>query len=432
MTFYYAIRYFTALAVPMIISNIFTPLVGLVDTAIVGHLPGTHFLAGVALGGIIITQLIWVCGFLRMSSTGLSAQASGRDNSEEAASILNNGILLALLLGVLIWLLSPVLFQLGKYFSGSNPQVVSVAQAYFYIRVFAAPVSLTNLVLMGWLLGRKQHSKVMWIQLIANLLNIVLSLLLAIGLSMHVTGVALATVISECVILVLSLKWIAKIFPQWRHHIRLCQNKVKAFLSLNRDVFLRNVFLQLFLAIFTFMGLQLGELTAATNALLMQFFVLIALGLDGVAYAAEALFGEAIGKQQRYKARQWTHISLLVSTAFAVLYTGIFWGFFYEISQLLTNITTVIQNLQAFKVYIVLLPLIAHWSFLLDGLYVGMTRAKPMFVTMVISVVLAICWQLLHLDTMSATVLWQSFMIFLLARGLLLGTHFYYRIYRPS
>lgn len=414
----------------MIISNIFTPLVGLVDTAIIGHLPGTQYLAGVALGGIIITQLIWVCGFLRMSATGLSAQATGRDNNDESVAILVNGILLSVVIGLLIWLCSPALFQLGVYFSGSNEQVVEVAGEYFFIRMFAAPVSLTNLVLMGWLLGRKQHAKVMWLQLIANLTNIGLSLLLALGLSLDTVGVALATVFSECLALLLSLLLVRKVLPQWRKHLRVCRSKIKQFLSLNRDVFLRNIFLQLYLAVFTFMGLQLGELTAATNALLMQFFVLIALGLDGVAYAAEALFGEAIGKQQRDKVKLWTQVSLLISSLFALGYSAVFWFFFYDISLLLTNIDSVISNIQAFKSYIVILPLIAHWSFLLDGLYVGMTRARPMLLTMIISVFLAIAWQLLHQNMLSAAVLWQSFMIFLLARGVLLGTHFYFRVYR--
>lgn len=413
----------------MIVSNIFLPLVGLVDTAIVGHLPGTHFLAGVSLGSLVITQLVWVCGFLRMSVTGLSAQTSTDDKKAASFAVLLNGIMVAGVLGVVIWGISPWLFDLGVYFSGSNNEVVAVASEYFFIRVAVAPVSLINLVLIGWLLGKQKHRQVMWLQLLANLVNIGLSLGLAIGLQMQVAGVAVATAVAECLLLLLSLSLIAKSYPDWRDWITLQKEAMLQLLSLNRDVFFRNITLQLFLAIFTYLGLQQGELSGATNAVLMQFFVLIALGLDGVAYAAEALFGEADGKRNKQQIRLWVQVSLLISSAFALLYGLAFFLFFYPITQLLTDIQPVLDHIQQFKIYIVLLPLVAHWSFLLDGWYVGMTLAKPMLKTMIMSVVIALIFLSSQLELLSLDRLWQAFLIFLFARGIFLGWHFRYRVY---
>ncbi|BDX04564.1 MATE family efflux transporter [Planctobacterium marinum] len=429
MTFYHATRYFIALALPMIVSNIFLPLVGLVDTAIVGHLPGSHYLAGVALGSIIITQLIWVCGFLRMAVTGLSAQSSAPEQKQESISVLGNGALLALLLGVLLWFLSPFLFQMGVYFSGSNTQVVAIAEDYFFIRISVAPVSLLNLVLIGWLLGRQQHKNVMKIQIIANLLNMLLSVFLAIGLAMETAGVAIATALSECLVLLMSLFTIAKFEAQWWRRFYIAKKSLQRLLRLNRDVFFRNLCLQIFLGIFTYLGLQQGQLTAATNAVLMQFFVLIALGLDGVAYAAEALLGEASGKNSKSKFRLWIKVSLLVSSVLAICYTLVFALGFRFITHLLTDITEVQEYIQQFKIYIVFLPLVAHWCFLLDGWYVGLTQARAMLLTMLLSAGVAVSWYALHFLSLNADILWQGFLLFLLARGILLGGHFYYRLY---
>ena len=430
MTFYHATRYFIALALPMIVSNVFLPLVGLVDTAIVGHLPGTHYLAGVALGSIIITQLIWVCGFLRMAVTGLSAQNLGTEKARESISVLGNGMLMALILGVSLWFLSPFLFQLGVYLSDSNTQVVAIAQDYFYIRIAVAPVSLVNLVLIGWLLGRQQHKNVMTIQIGANLLNMVLSVFLAITLAMETVGVALATAVSECFVLLMSLYQIAKIEPRWWRRFYTEKQFLQRLLRLNRDVFLRNLCLQIFLGTFTYLGLQQGELTAATNAVLMQFFVLIALGLDGVAYAAEALLGEASGKRELNRFRLWIRVSLLVSTILAACYTAVFVIGFVPITQLLTDIPEVLDYIQQFKIYIVCLPLIAHWCFLLDGWYVGLTQAGAMLITMLISAMVAISFYALRDSPLNADILWQGFMLFLLARGILLGGHFYFWLYK--
>lgn len=444
---------FLALAFPMIISNIFVPLAGLVDTAIVGHLPGEHYLAGVALGGVILTQVIWVCGFLRMSTTGLSAQGKGKNDVRMLSDTLRNGAVLAIFIGASLMLLQTPLFQLALHLSATDNDVETVAASYFSIRINFIIVPLLNLVFSGWMLGQQWHKKVMYIQILASISNLILSYLLAFEFGFGVSGVAIATVTSEILVMVMSFSIIAKQHPVVIQKLRQsslfkCHRKTEfmALLSLNRDMFLRNLTLQLCLAMITFAGLRLGGMTAATNAILMQFFVLIALGLDGIAYAVEALIGEAVGREsikdiekkskmlkqaflaQKSSLRDWVNISLVWSNLFALAYSVLFFVGFGSIAQLMTNIGSLQANMQLYKWYIVTLPLVAHWCFTFDGIYIGLMRADIMRNAMMLSAFLAFCPMLLFLNDVDNHMIWQSFLGFLLLRGLTLLFHYLYCI----
>lgn len=408
----------------MIISNVFVPLVGLVDTAIVGHLPGTHHLAGVALGSIIITQLIWTCGFLRMSSTGLSAQGRGSGDLVALADVLKNSAMFAFLIGIVLILLQQPLFKLGLYFSDVSETVGHAASDYFDIRFNIIPVSLLNLTISGWMIGQQWHQRVMFIQIVANLLNIILSYLLAIHFSMGVIGVAMATVIAEILVCVLNIRLITKLKPEvvallnWKVSLL----KVKGLLYLNGNMFLRNLILQVCIGVITFAGLQQGELTAATNAVLMQFFVLVALGLDGIAYSVEALIGESKGKQDTSTLKMWLSISLFWSNIFALVYMIVFLIFFSQIAGLITNIIELQNNMLTYKWYIILLPVIAHWCFTFDGIYIGLSRSDIMRNTMLISAIMAFC-PLYFSDNINNHYIWSIFLLFLFLRGVTLAAH---------
>lgn len=411
----------------MIVSNIFVPLVGLVDTAIVGHLPGTHHLAGVALGSIIITQLIWVCGFLRMSTTGLSAHSHGSGDLKALADVLKNAAIFAALIGVVLILLQQPLFKLGLYFSDATEIVEAVASDYFSMRIHIIPVSLLNLVASGWMLGQQWHRQVMIIQITANLVNVMLSYLFAIVFSMGVIGVAVGTVIAEILVFVLYARLIMKQKPEvvallsWRVSLL----KAKGLLTLNGNMFLRNLILQICIGVITFAGLQQGELTAATNSVLMQFFVLIALGLDGIAYSVEALIGESKGKQDTLKLKVWLSISLIWSNIFSLVYSFIFLIFFSQIAGLITNIVELQNNMLAYKWYIILLPVIAHWCFTFDGIYIGLSRSDIMRNSMLFSAAIAFCpW--FFSENINNHFIWSVFLIFLIMRGVSLAGHLFY------
>lgn len=414
-----------ALALPMIVSNISVPLVGLVDTAIVGHLPDSFNLAGVSLGAIVITQMVWICGFLRMSATGFSAQACGAKDSTKSAQVLLHGMLAAITIALIIIPCQSLIFDFARDLSAPTSATLAVASEYFTVRVNFIFVSFINLVLVGWMIGQHLHTQVMVIQLIANVCNIALSLVLALTLDMGVTGVVVATVVSETLACCLSLILIQQRFPGLLDAYRWETGHIKTMLGANQHMLVRNLILQICLAIITFSGIRMGELTAATNAVLMQYFVLIALGLDGIAYSAEALVGKAAGAKNVALLRRWLVISAVWSLLVACFYSGVFYVGFGAIGNLITNLPDVQENMARFQWYIVLLPLLGHWCFLMDGIYIGLMKARAMRDTMLLSgllVFLPVWWFLIDWHNHG---LWLSFLVFLSARGAVQGIYLY-------
>jgi multidrug resistance protein, MATE family len=423
-SFWLKSKLLASLAVPMIISNIAIPLVGIVDVAIVGHLASTEKLAGVSLGALIVTQILWLAGFLRMSTTGFSAQARGAGSKSQSQEVLQQALAVAIFIGVALIFLQHPLFTLGAWLADANPNTYAVAQQYYVIRIWGAPFSLANLVLVGWLLGQQQHKNVMRWQVYCSVLNMLLSYLLAFPADLGVEGVAIATVASECVL-----------FLCCCHSVRRCgfnpvkfgKTKLAAFkhmLSSHQHMFLRNIALQGCLAFISYSGLRLGAEYGAVNAILMQFFVLIALGLDGLAYAIESLIGEAYGKRDSQQLRFWVKLGLVWSAFTALIYSLIFWLGGALILSVLTNIPEISALAAQYMMYIVMLPLIAHWCFMFDGIYIGMGRAKSMRDTMIVSAVIGLFPVWYFTQDMGNDGLWMSFLVFLLMRGLTMGGHY--------
>lgn len=354
----------------MILSNLTTPLMGLVDTAVLGHLDSPHYLAGASVAGLFLTQLYWLCGFLRMTSTGLSAQAKGAGNAEQAAQCLVQGLFLSGILAISLLLFQSWWLDALLYLANAESAVAEVIKQYFATRIWGAPAALANLALIGWLIGQQQARQVMWIQILANLLNAGLSVVLVVWFKLDVIGVAVATVIAEYTISVLSLWHISRMIPRLgfkRHWLSL--TGMRELLGLNGYSFVRNITLQLCLAFLVFQGMRFGQTSAAVNAILLQFFSLIALGLDGIAFSAEALAGEQKGKKNPVGLVSVVLQSLLWSAALAMVYSAVFWFLGQSIIAMLTSH----QHLQTaagnYLHIIALLPLVAHWCFLLDGIF---------------------------------------------------------------
>lgn len=416
----------------MILANITTPLIGLVDTAVLGHLSGTHFLAGASIGALILTQLYWICGFLRMSTTGLSAQAKGQDDPVLGNKVLYQSIALGGLLGLVIVVLQSPILEAGILLSEATGDMQSALREYFLVRVYGAPAALINLALIGWLIGQQYARQVMIIQIVGNLLNAFLDIGFVVGFGWEVKGVALASVITEYTILFSSLWVIHRRNPltlpdmDW-----LTLSAVRPVFSLNSHMFVRNLFLQLCLAFLTFQGARYGQMTAATNAIIMQFFVLIALGLDAVAYAVEALVGEAHGARQRNKVAMTTLRGLFWSGVLAVLYGLMFYLFGDQIIAVLTDQLALQEAVKSYMPVVLLLPLIGHWCFLFDGVYIGLTLGRIMRNTMVISAC-AVFFPVWYLTSdLGNLSLWIAFLAFLAARSITLGLHFW-SIYRSD
>jgi MATE family multidrug resistance protein len=427
-----------SIAVPLILANITTPLLGLVDTAILGRMNGIHYLAGAAIGSLILTQLYWVCGFIKMSMTGLSAQSHSKDMLARS-KILIQGCALAAVLAVIILLIQTPFLQAGLWFAQAEPEVVQSTEHYFYVRVWGAPAALINLAIIGWLIGQQKGRLILALQLAVNLLNIGASLSFVYWFDMGVKGVAAGTLVAEYGMTLMALYWIN------RRYVRLTALKkwfylqsIKPLLSLNSDMLVRNLALQFTLAFIILKGAQFGTQATAINAILMQFFALIALGLDGIANAVEALVGELKGKKDRAK-RYWQDIGeislsdqvmlgIFYSSMTALLYTLIFWFAGASVVALLTDQQILIDAALEYQWVILLLPLIAHWCFLFDGVYVGLTQGKIMRNNMLISTLFVFLPCYLLLSALGNQALWLAMFAFLAARGIGLGAHFWWAV----
>ncbi|WP_229702229.1 MATE family efflux transporter [Bowmanella pacifica] len=425
-------RRIVVLSLPMILSNVTNPLLGMVDTAIVGHLGATHYLAGTAVAGMVITQIYWLCGFLRMSATGLSAQALGAANTAEAARVFYQLLLPAVLFGMLLILCTDALTWAAVLFADADTPTTEVIHHYLQVRVWGAPAALANLLLMGWLIGQQATRTVMTIQILANLFNALLSYALAMGLDMGVSGVATATVIAEYGIFISGLLVVLSRIKGVRPIVGwFTAQGYRHVLALNFDILLRNLALQLTMAFMVFQAARLDAQSVALNALLMQFFVITALGLDGIAYAVEALVGEAKGKQRQDLLHLQVCRGLAWSMLLALLYCLGFVLFDHAILRLLTDLPSLIALAEGYLLYIWLLPIVGHWCFLLDGVFIGLTRGREMRNSMLLcalAVFLPVWWLMYDAGNHA---LWIAFLAFLAGRGITLGWA-YWRLWRAQ
>lgn len=413
----------------MIVANISVPLLGIVDTAILGHLPNAQYLAAVAVGSSVLAFIYWGFGFLRMGTTGLTAQAFGGNRQRQQALIIFQSICLAAAIGLAVIALSPALIGLGLSWVTPPAGAESLAQQYLGIRIFSAPAVMINYAIIGWLIGRQQTRITLLVTVFTNALNIVLDVVLVIGLGLNSKGAALATLIAEyggC-LLALSLLWRQiRAFPNATISLRdlLCWRDYQHLLRVNRHLFVRTIALLASFAFFTAQGAAQGETTLAANALLLQLLLLVAFGLDGFAHAAEALVGDAVGKQQPTlfnrvcgSCARW---SLATAGAFTLLYLAL--G--PTIIDAMTSIDAVRQQATEHLPWLILLPLVAVASYLLDGIFIGATRTAAMQTTMLMAAGLVYLpsWYLTR--DWGNHGLWLAFLLFNGARGLFLGIAF--------
>ncbi len=422
------------LALPMILSNITAPLLGLVDTAVIGHLDYAYYLGGSTVGAMIITAITWLCGFLRMSTTGLSAQAFGKNDSKLNCLILLRGILVAFTIGLLVILFQTFYLDLALSLAGGSEQVQFYAREYSAIRVWGLPAALANLVILGWLLGNHKAKVVLWLVIATNLINLLLDLVFVIGFSWQVKGVALATLIAEYSGLLLGLslvyhhfkdKFIAA-FSSYRQVLSAVieRTALLCYFKLNRDILIRTLCLEICFIFMTFQGARLGDDVVAANAILMNFLLLISFGLDGIANAAEVMVGKAKGENNQKSMFVNVNIALFWTGIFALAYSLVFYFagryFIASISSIPEVVDYALQHIG----WIIALPLIACWCYLYDGVYVGLMQASIMRNSMLIATFgcfFPVWWLLKDYGNHG---LWAAFSVFMLARGVTLAWHY--------
>jgi MATE family multidrug resistance protein len=427
----------------MIFSNITVPLLGLVDTAVLGHLDQAYYLGGSTVGAMIITFVTWLCGFLRMSTTGLTAQALGQQNNQQSLLVLLRGLLVAGFIGGTLILLQSFYLEFSLSLAGGSEKIQFYAKQYCDIRIWGLPAALSNLVILGWLLGNHKAKAVMWLLIVTNLVNLSLDLLFVLVFNWQVQGVAFATLIAEYSGMILGLLYILfikadKSQPSLK---ALCQkvltqlasvkealferSALAHYFQLNRDILIRTLCLELCFVFITFQGARLGDNVIATNAILMNFVLLISFGLDGIANATEALVGKAQG-QKDFKQRNFiVKIALFWTGLFALSYSLLFAVAGNIFIGLLTDIPDVVNATKQYIHWIIILPVLGCWCYLFDGIFVGLMKAKAMRNSMIIATFgcfFPLWWLLQDFGNHG---LWAAFSVFLLMRGATLAWYYY-------
>ena len=411
------------LAFPNIISNITIPLLGMIDIAIAGHLGSAIYIGAIALGGNIFNMVYLNFGFLRMSTSGFTAQAYGARNFGETMNVLIRSLVVAIGIGLLILLLQMPIEKVAINFIKSGPETIENVKYYFRIAVWSAPAVLSMFAFNGWFIGMQNAKTPMVIAIINNVLNIVLSFTFVYGFDMKIKGIALGTMLSQVITLLISIGFWLRYYRRLLKYIDLTTildaTALKSFFKVNSDTFIRTFMITLVTTFFTFASSGMGDTILAVNSLLMQFFMLFSYFMDGFAYAGEALTGRYVGAKNnmllRYMIRRIFFWGFVVSSVSAVLYI-LFPG---QILQVLTDNQEVIEATKPFTYWIVLIPLTGFAAFLWDGIFIGATASKEMRNAMILS---AISFFVCYYSTKSIlgnNALWLSFILYLSVRGII-------------
>jgi len=408
------------LAGPMILANISIPLLGMVDTAVIGHLDSAHYLGGVAVASLIFSFLFWGFGFLRMATTGLIAQAHGEANEKLSLKILQHSLILALCIAIGILLLQSPISRLAFTIIDSSELITKAAVTYYDIRIWSSPAILINYVILGWLIGKSLTTQALYLVLSVTISNMILDLIFVNVFGMNVDGVALASVIAEFIGLFVGIKLLMQhgvgraLFSQ-DHDTHLTDQN---WFNLHGNIFIRSLCLIFSIAFFTAQGAKQGEIILAANAVLVNFIVLMAFVLDGFANAIEVIAGKAIGSKNKHQLRQGLILTGVWTFSLASLFSVSYSLFGSGLISLLTSIPEVVSIANQYLIWLIIMPVVAVWSFLFDGLFIGATRSVEMRNTMLFSTFICYlpAWYLLQ--GLQNHGLWFALLIFFAARGI--------------
>ncbi len=411
-----------SLAIPSIITNITTPLLALMDVAIVGHMGDAAYIAAIAVGGTIFNMIYWLFAFLRMGTSGMSAQAHGSGDGRELDLVLARGMIVAITASAVIILASPLIARLAFSVMEVEAGVRAMADRYFSILVWGAPAVLCTYTLSGWALGRKNPKAPMWVSFIINISNIIVSLVLVYVFRFKIEGVAIGTlsaqwlgVISFGVIVI--RKYHPTVPPMSQVMLR---SALKRFFSVNIDIFLRTCCLIAVTVWFTRVGSQQGVVVLAVNTLLMQFFIMFSYFMDGFAFAGEAMCGNCLGAADRAGLRRSTRALLAWGGGVAVIFTVIYFFCGEWIMQLLSGDVNVITASKEYFHWVVLVPVAGFLAFTWDGIYIGITRTHEMLLSMATSTALYFILYYVLYPMLGNHGLWIAFICYLFTRGIVL------------
>ena len=411
-------------AIPIVLANATIPILGAVDTGVVGQMGLAAPIGAVGIGAIIISAIYWLFGFLRMGTTGLTAQAIGSNDYSETSALLVRGIIIGLVAGLILILIQIPLFSAALGIAPASQEVEGLANEYLKIRVFSAPAAIAIFGITGWLIAKERTKAVLFLMLLVNSVNITLDFIFVLKLGWGVEGVAFATFIAEWLGLFYGL-WLARegfnngYWKNWAQifdRVRLVQ-----MARVNSDILIRSVLLEIGFVSFLFLGSSFDDATLAANQVLVQFLNITAYAMDGFAFAAEALVGQALGAKNRALFRrsavmtsQWG-VGLVVLMAIA----------FYVFGNTIINVMTTAEDVRVvsydYLPWMVLAPLVGAAAWMLDGIFIGATRTADMRNMMFISFCVYLIALAFLLPKYGNHGLWASLIIFSIARGVTLG-----------
>ena len=412
------------IAVPIVISNATVPILGAVDTGVVGQMGLAAPIGAVGIGAIILSAFYWFFGFLRMGTVGLTAQASGEGDEAEVAALLTRGLMIGAGAGLAVIALQLPLMWAAFRVSPASAEVEVLARQYMQIRIWSAPAAISLYAITGWLIAQERTRAVLVIQLWMNGLNILLDVWFVLGLGWGVGGVAIATFLAEWSGAALGLWFCRAAFAgtDWRNWpMVLNAARWLRMLRLNTDILIRSMMLEAIFVSFLFLGADMGDVTLAANQVLLQFLMITAYGLDGFAFAAEALVGKAYGARDRARLRRgallasfWAGVVALALVVFFALAGA-------PLIDLMAKAVPVQETARVYLPYILLVPLAGVAPFMLDGIFIGATRSRDMRNMMAVSFVIYVIAVLTLVPAYGNHGLWISLLIAFVARGVTLG-----------
>lgn len=436
------------LAIPNIITNITVPLLGMVDMAIVGHLSATH-IGAITIGTSIFNLIYWNFGFLRMGTSGFTAQAYGARDFEEAVRIFVRAFGLALLIAATLIVLQYPISLLAKAIFNGSSEVIQLALTYFFVRIWAAPATLGLYSIKGWFIGMQNSKLPMWIAIFINVVNILCSLLFVLVLHWDIAGVALGTVIAQYSGLIVGLFFARKYYGRLiRRHIHIRESlrwsEMKAFFKVNSDIFLRTICLA---AVFTFVTSASGKISdevLAIDALLLQFCTLFSYIMDGFAYAGESLVGRYIGAHDQRQLKSSVRWLLVWGIGLTLVFTVVYTLFGENILRIFSDDEAIITGTMHYQFWILAIPICGFSAFLFDGIFIGATASRTMRNAMFIAS--AAFFAVYYLgryafsdggtvvlsEFTANNILWTAFLIYLTLRGVLLAFRLHPDVYNRA
>lgn len=415
------------IALPIVLSNATVPILGAVDTGVIGQLGEAAPIGAVGLGAVVLISIYWIFGFLRMGTTGLVAQARGAGDVAETGALLSRALMIAGLAGGAMILGQAGVFWLAFRIAPASAEVEGLARSYLGIRIWGAPAAIGVYAVTGWLIGMERTRGVLALQLVTNGINVALTVWFVLGLGWGIPGVATGTLIAEWAGLALGLWLCREAFAgaQWRDWGRVFDPvRLARMARVNGDIMLRSVVLQGSFTAFMFFGAGLGDVTLAANQVLLQFLEITAFALDGFAFAAEALVGQTLGQHLRGDLRRAAIVSSEWGLGFAGALALIFLAFGPALIDLMATAPEVRGAAREYLPWLVAAPLIGIAAWMLDGIFIGATQTRDMRNAALISVGVYAVTLAVLLPVMGNHGLWAALMVLNITRGVTLGLRY--------